>query len=402
MIVRSRFAGNVAVRSVEFGQQPLVSRGLLSAAGVSVTNDQALGLSAVGSAFRLVAGVIACLPINVWEGRKASKRLLENHPLQPVLDQPDLSRDYFQWLYDVAASLEACENALLWKVKDAGRVVELVPLDMDYVSISVEDGRKVFSIRERGRIGRYTSSEILHVRGHVVKPGDPVGVSRLTLHRDPLGAMVARERFEGKYFANNTQIGLAVEFPQGVTAEQAESWKDSLVADHAGADRAFRPLVVGGGAQVKSFPISLSDAQWVDAEKLNVEEVGRIMDVASSLLNLQVINAEVLAADTQRFLNFQLTPRLRRIESALSHDPDLFGGQAAYPLFEIDDLMFANAMTRAQVHHWQIQNGTLLVDEARAELGRGPLPDGLGLIPQVTPVGGAPNPGQPAADQPEE
>jgi hypothetical protein len=68
--------------------------------------------------------------------------------------------------------------------------------------------------------------------------------------------------------------------------------------------------------------------------------------------------------------------------------------------------MFASPNERATVQHSQIQAGTLLPDEARADNGRPPLPDGLGQIPQVTPVGGAPNPAplptaEPAPEEPQ-
>jgi hypothetical protein len=68
-------------------------------------------------------------------------------------------------------------------------------------------------------------------------------------------------------------------------------------------------------------------------------------------------------------------------------------------MFDINDLSFIDPLTRAQVIHEKIQDGTLLVDEARAEEGLTalpPVPDDWqqqpGKIPQVTPVGGAPNP----------
>jgi hypothetical protein len=51
------------------------------------------------------------------------------------------------------------------------------------------------------------------------------------------------------------------------------------------------------------------------------------------------------------------------------------------------------------VEHTQIQDGSKLIDEARAERGEGPLPpmpadpeQEPGKVPQLTPVGGAPNP----------
>ena len=54
-----------------------------------------------------------------------------------------------------------------------------------------------------------------------------------------------------------------------------------------------------------------------------------------------------------------------------------------------------------------MQSGVLLPDEARHELGYEPYPDGIGQIPQITPVGGAPNaipmkPLKPPADSPDD
>jgi hypothetical protein len=90
---------------------------------------------------------------------------------------------------------------------------------------------------------------------------------------------------------------------------------------------------------------------------------------------------------------------LRRIELALAADLDLFANTDVYPQFTTDDLLRADALTQAQVEHYQIQDGSLLPDEARAKRGQTPLPpipedpsQTPGMVPQVTPVGGAPNP----------
>jgi hypothetical protein len=70
-----------------------------------------------------------------------------------------------------------------------------------------------------------------------------------------------------------------------------------------------------------------------------------------------------------------------------------------YPEFFADEFIRVDAATKAQVRHWDVQSGVLLPDEARADVGREPLPPlpddpakEPGKVPQVTPVGGAPNP----------
>ena len=105
--------------------------------------------------------------------------------------------------------------------------------------------------------------------------------------------------------------------------------------------------------------------------------------------------------DSLRFINFALLPRLRRIERAFAADADLYPEDSAlYPEFHLDEFLRADAGTRAEIQHKQLQTGVLLVDEARADMGLPPLPDGMGQIPQITPVGGAPN-AAPAVPDPE-
>jgi hypothetical protein len=97
--------------------------------------------------------------------------------------------------------------------------------------------------------------------------------------------------------------------------------------------------------------------------------------------------------DTKRFLSFGLQSRLGRIQAAVRRDRDLFpAGTGLYPEHYTRNFIRLDAATEAEVRHKDVQSGVLLPDEARAELGLPPLPDGAGAIPQLTPVGGAPNP----------
>jgi hypothetical protein len=238
-----------------------------------------------------------------------------------------------------------------------------------------------------------TSADVLHVRGNTPY-GGIAGVSRITQHRDPLGAQLAAQRFEGAYFRNGARPDVAIMFPQGITQEQGNLWTDNWNAKLQGPDNAGKAIPMGGGATIEAIPMNMRDAQFIESKRYGVEEVARIMDVHPLLLeDTTNIAAGLLAEALDYFVAVQFTPRLRRVEQALRSDPDLFRPDSGlYPLFKASDLSFASAATRATVQHQKIQDGSLLPDEVRAEDGRPPLPDGLGMIPQVTPVGGAPNP----------
>lgn len=395
--VRTR-NGQLEVRS-EFGNQHLIpspGRGSWTSAGVAVTQETAVGLPAVGRALRLVGGLIGSSRISVFSGKRGDKREQESSPQALLLENPWPEMSAFDWRYDIAVSLEATENAFVRKVKTGrGKLVALHPIPPSLVNGYVDsNGEKVFEISTRNGWKRVPAGEILHIRGQTVE-GGPFGVSRITQHRDPLGAMLAAQRFQGAFFRNSARPDFVMEFPQGVSVEQGRAWKTEWDSVHQGADNAGQSRAIGGGAVVKPVPVSMQDAQFIESRQLAVSDIARIMDVEEVLLGAQGETQDDQAMD--RFLAFQLPPRLSRIVCALKADPDLFPVSDLYPEFVANPLMFASPTTRASVQHKEIQAGTLLPDEARADNGRPPLPDGLGQIPQVTPVGGAPNPALPAA-----
>jgi hypothetical protein len=86
-----------------------------------------------------------------------------------------------------------------------------------------------------------------------------------------------------------------------------------------------------------------------------------------------------------------LGPRLTRIESAVNADPDIFGAGADYAAFDTADVVRGDLLTEANISIRKVQAGIWLADEARSRDGLEPLEGGVGRIPQVTPVGGAPN-----------
>ncbi len=404
-VVRTRQGIQVETRAAQLNWGPMVpSYGYgQGAAGVPVTETTAVGLPAVGRAIRLIGGLVGSALIGVYEGRAGDKRERPDSPQAILLDDPMLGTSAFQWRYDVAVSLEVCENAYIRKIKNGrGKLVALQVLQHDYVNARLdENGDKQYEVSTAQGWKSLDAADIIHIRGQTIN-GGPFGVSRIMQHRDPLGAQLAAQRFEGSYFRNSARPDVAVIFPQGVTQEQGNLWTDNWNTKFQGPDNAVKAVPLGGGATIQPIPINMRDAQFIESRQLGVADVARIVDVEAELLG-----AEGLARTTDmamdRFLAFQLPPRLARITSALKADPD-FRWASLYPEFmHIDPMVFASPVTRAAVQHQQVQTGTLLVDEARADNGRSPLPDGVGQIPQVTPVGGAPNPNPlPAAQGPKE
>lgn len=403
MILATRYNGNQQLER-RFGADTTRAPsyggyGWPSAARELVSSSSASGLSAVGRSIRLVSGLIASLPLSVFEGERGARTELPGSTQAKLFANPVAGMSDYDWRYDIASSLEATENAYLMKVKLRGVVVELYPIPVDCVNGYCDDrGRKVFEVWTADGLAKLSSEQILHVRGQTLG-GGLFGVSRIEQHRDPIGSQLAAQKFEGAYFKNHARPDIALVFPEKITQAQAREWRDYWTSQYGGAANAGQAIPLGGGADIKPIPSSMRDAQFIESKGIGVEEVGRIMDVDPVLLGV-VADGPTRAAALEVFLRIQLMPRLRRIERALKADMDLFRlDDASYPAFQINEMIFADALTRATIQHEQIQDGRRLVDEIRAEDGLPPLPpvpddwtQQPGKVPQITPVGGAANP----------
>jgi HK97 family phage portal protein len=381
--------------------QPWQAGTWYSSAGEMLSVDKAAGLPAVFSAIRLLAETTGRLPLRVYSGFRADKTTAEGSWQWRLLhDQPNDERSAFDFWQDVAACLEGHGNAFLQKAKVGGVVQALFLLNPVKVKIRRnERSERVYVIQTgSGQQVELGAGEVVHIRGLTLNGGD-VGLSPLQLNRETIGTAVARYRTEGNLWRNNAAPPGAIKLPEGRKVNRDEA-RDvvAIWMMHHGGDQAGVPAVLSGGADWVQYGIPLKDAEYVNAHNFGVEDVARIFNIPAELLSSgQVRN--ITEESSRRLLNFGLMPRLARIASALRADPDLFPGDSSvYPEFYVEEFVSADALTQAQIRHLKIQDGSMLIDEARAEDGRPPLKDGVGQIPQVTPVGGAPNPAAVAAN----
>jgi HK97 family phage portal protein len=376
-----------------------------TAAGVNVTLDTAVGLPAFGAGVRLLGEIIAQLPLNVYRGRGADKRLADGTWQYRLLAEMPGMGDFtpFDLVSDIVGCLECNGNAFLQKVKAADQVIALIVIDPANVQVDRDNGEKVFLVRDgNGRQVRYTSASVLHIRGFTTT-GSDVGLSPIAMHRQKLGAIQAQNEFHGRFFGQGTTTDIAVKHPGRMNDEQQERFFQNWRAHKTGLANAHLPLVLQDNADVVKLGMSLDDSQFVEGERLNLTQVAHILRLPVKFLTGE---GDLTEWDFLSLYTLAIAPRLRRIELALFADPDLFPQRIIYPEFDTKPLLRTDAKTQAEVAHIQIQDGSMLPDEYRAEQGKPPLPPmpadpsaTPGMVPQITPVGGAPNPaasGEPA------
>lgn len=380
--------------------------------------DKAVGLPAVLAVIRLLSHAAGMVPFRVVRGldgelkQPASDawqhRLLYKRPGPPPTTP-------FNFKADLAAQFAGRGNAYVRKLKPATartrlttgqtpRVTELMVMDgakitprrTDVGAVVFDDGSGTKSI-ERG------VDEVIHIRSFATG-GGLEGVSPITACRTMIETGLSRQDFERAHLRNGIFPGVGITFPASVDEGQGQRWLKFIEKQHKGPPRAGKTIIIGGGAELTAIPISLQDAQFAEVTRLTILQAATLWQVPPRLLldNASGGSSNDADADWRHLLTFGLGPFFIAATESFAADDDLFAPGSdddLTPLADPDALLKLNPEVKAAVQTAQIQTGLRLPNELRAADGLGPLPpvpddwtQNPGDVPQITPVGGAPNP----------
>jgi HK97 family phage portal protein len=374
--------------------------GRLTDGGV-VNPSTLVGLPAANGCIRVASWAVMKRPLRVWVGEGVDRREVTTTWQARLLR--GIPNDHESWadvLEQTEASLTARNNAYWLKIKDsAGRVVAIEVKHPDLVRgrWNHDLGRPEYKLRRDHESNAWTdwldAGYVLHFRVGYVDPSCVIAPSPLQLFKDALASAVAKRKYENGLYGEGILQSIAVTFPKEVQADQARRYRDLFREEHGGVANAPKIRVVGGGAEIHTIGLSLADAQFVEGMQFSAREMAQILGVPASLVDANDFNTRPLSPEHEedRWHRHWLEPRLTRIQERLRVDPDFFGANArAYPAFATA-LIKGDVATESTRIKELVQAGVLVPDEGRAELGYPPLPDGVGQIAQITPVGGAPN-----------
>lgn len=364
-------------------------------AGV-VSQRRLVGLPAANLALRIAATSISELELGVYRGRDKDRRVVRTTWQSRFFDgQPNVYQSWASLLEMTEASVTGRNNAF-WRldVDQQGRPAAAHFMHADTVEGRWKDDRPEYRYRTvANQWSEWTATRVLHFRVDYVDPGCLIPPTPVEIAREILAAMIAKPAHARETLERSGGRQIAVSYPESMKPEQAERYRQILEPLLTGANSSGNVRVFGGGPEITTIGLSMADMQFVELMQLDAEQIGQLFGVPASLLQV-MRNDRPLSPEHEetRWDRYYLGPRRTRIEQTLSASPLFFGqGSRDYPAFRSRPVR-ADVRGTAAALVALVQAGILLPDEARAEYGKEDLPDGVGAIPQITPVGGAPNP----------
>jgi HK97 family phage portal protein len=372
------------------------SGGWLAGAGMSL--EKAVGLPAMlGTLLRLAQGV-GMLPQKVYEGPAPSRReALDAWQYELLHERPSSEMPPATFRGNLALQLAGAGRACVRKWKaSSGRIAEFSVLDSTKVTPRRVNGQLVFE--DRTADGKTpvvrTQRDIIYIPA-VSLDGGPVGISPIAAARLALGTGLTRQRFEDSYYQRNAEPRVWLSTERDLTPDQAEEWADSWDSNHSGEAGWHRTSATGFGAKVNVIPVSLVDAQFVEANRFTAEQMASIYAMPKAFINLG--DNSPTDADWRFFVTFGLGWITASIDQAFNADRDLFPQGSGLKAEHLTDaLLKPDIRTRYEAYKAARQAGWMTSNEIRALENMPPHPDGDVL--QVIPVGGG-EPSQESAKQ---
>jgi HK97 family phage portal protein len=348
-----------------------------SDAGITVTQNKMLTISAVWACARLISETIATLPLSMYERTTSGKRLAVQHPLHMIIhDQPNMDTTAaVHWESTVAAMLLR-GNARAEKLMIGDRLVGLRFLHPDCLQrIKLAPGRYEWRYTdEDGRHRTIPDSRIWTVPGFSLDGKN--GVSVIEYGANVFGAALAAESAANSTFKNGLRPTTYFKYPTVLRKDQRDEAREAIET-LSGAVNAGKPVILEAGMEAGSIGINPNDAQLLESRAFSVEEVCRWFRVPPFMVGHAEKSTSWGTGIEQQmigFLTFTLSPWLRRIEQAISKDLlSPAERQRYYPKFAVEGLLRADSAGRASFYSAMVNNGIYTRDEVRQLEDREPM-----------------------------
>lgn len=336
-------------------------------AGPEVGERSAIRSTTVFRCVSLIAGMVASLPLSVFERAKDGRREATENRLYPLLhDAPNDLMGSFTWRELIIGDLLLGGNHYSVLERDnANRIVGLMPVLRQAVTPYRRDGLTRYRIQVEGGQIDLAQSEVVHVPGlgfDGLRGLSPIGV----VGRQSIGLDLAFAEYIGRMHANGAKPSGILEVPHGISKDNFNRLKAQFSYEHDGLNNAGKTIFVD--KESKWTPVSLSpeDSQTLQSRRFQITDICRLFGVPPHMVG-ETDNSTSWGTGIEQlslgFLRFTIEPWLKRTEDEFQRK--LFNGSRFYAEFDRDALLTMDAQTSAQLFASGIQNGWLKPAEVR-------------------------------------
>ncbi len=336
-------------------------------AGLSVHEQNALGMTAVWRATNLIAGTAASLPLHAY--RQVGPTRMPVGPTSTsakLLDQPHPDLTPFELWEIVYGHLLLWGNAYLRVLRDGlGQIRELWPIHPSRIKAGRESetGTKVYLLD--GDVDmEMTDRQILHIPGFGYD--GVTGVSPIRLARQGIGLALAAEEYGARLFGSGSLASGILQTEQRLEQPQADALKARWKARASGIANAHDVVVLDAGAKFQQLSIPPEDAQFIETRRFQIAEVARLFGVPPHML-METDKSTSWGTGIEQqaigFVQYTLRPWLTRVEQRVTQ---MLRPDPVYARYSVEGLLRGDSAAQAAFYTSMWNLGALSTNEIRA------------------------------------
>jgi HK97 family phage portal protein len=339
----------------------------------NITPVQALAIGDVWACVRLMSDAASSLPIHVYRRTQDGREQVTSGKLVDLLEQPAPATTQADLISSLMAHLLIHGSAYVAKYRDAGEISQLGLLNPERVRPKRAGGDVIFEYTPGGAGQQtLTTADVVHIRG--LSMNCLHGMSAVYQASRVIGLSDELVRHALEFFETGAPVDV-FRMPPESTNEQKQGYLEALHnsqarVDHVTGRKSRHILVIEGEGSLEKASGKMDDAQFVEQRRLAAQEVARCFRVPPNMIGAgsggDSLTYSTVEQQSLDFVRYSLQPWLRRIELALSGDPDL-AFQRQFVKFEIDGLLRADSAGRAAFYSAALDpiSGWMDVDEVR-------------------------------------
>jgi len=365
-----------------------------TSAGIHVTPENALQVTAVLACVRVLAEGVSSLPLILYERLPVrGKRRAPENPLYTLLhDLPNPEMTSLEFREVLMGHVATWGNAYAEIELDGfGRVRAQWPLRPDRMKVRRRQGELQYVYQLPDSVGGepvvLRKEFVHHIRGFGFD--GLVGYSPISLARQAIGLTVAAEEYGARFFDNDATPGLMLQYPGKLKPEAIENIRKSWETRHGPLEQKHRMAILEEGLKVEKVGFPPEDSQFLQTRKFQVTEIARMFNVRPHMIaDLERATFSNIEHQAIEHVVYTLRPWLVRWEQAILRDFIPFADRRRFfAEFLVDALLRGDTQTRFGAYGVARQWGWLSANDVRELENMNPIDGGdvymipLNMIP---------------------
>lgn len=346
---------------------------------IAINERTAMQLSAVWTCVNIRAGLLASLPLKVYQRLDRGRRLAREHRLYKILhDRPSLEDTSYTWRHKLSSSNLLTGNGYGEIAYDnAGRVTAIYPWAKSAVRVEYGNRRGSFHYVVTDASGERVvqPEDMVHLRGFCHDGLE--GLSVIQNHMRGLGLAVRTEMFAKNFYDNGARASGVLMYPGKLSQKASDNLLGSFNDKQQGVDNTGNTILLEEGTKYQQLTISPNEAQFLETRQFSRAEIAGIYRVPTMLVP-GADSTPPTYASSESFMRYLVDVTLRDDLTLWQQELNakLFAGTDYYCEFDLRDLLRADAAGRAALYktYWEI--GYKSADDIAADENDNPVPDG--------------------------